>query len=171
MREHIVVPNFSAHFSPALTFYFLYWVQSSSMESFGTVSELRCHGSDQVLMTLAARIQERFPVLYVDCANTFDPYVLYRVTRDESVLDRVYVSRPFTIYQLRELVFGKLERAIQKLSAKVLLVSRPDSYGLDSPLDKGEYDLIQSRVAGRIKTLTIDYSLLTTVSYGGDLHG
>jgi len=135
------------------------------------VEELRCPRSDQMLMTLAARIQKRFPVLYVDCANTFDPYVLYRVTRDESVLDRVYVSRPFTIYQLRELVFGKLERAIQRLSAKVLLVSKPDSYELDSPLDKEEYKLIYDRVCGRIKTLTIDYSLLTTVSYGGDPNG
>jgi hypothetical protein len=141
------------------------------MESFGTVSELRCHRSDTVLMTLAAKLQERFSVLYVDCANTFDPYVLYRVTRDESVLDRVYVSRPFTIYQLRELVFGKLERAIQKLSAKVLLVSRPDSFEADSPLDEAEYKLLSERVAGRIKTLTVDYGLLTTVSYGGDPNG
>jgi hypothetical protein len=125
------------------------------METFGTVSELRCQGSDQMLMSLAARMQERFfPVLYVDCANSFDPYVLYRVTRDENVLDRVYVSRPFTIYQLRELVFGKLEKAIQRLSARVLLISRPDSYEADSPLDKGEYNLISERVAGRIKTLT-----------------
>jgi hypothetical protein len=141
------------------------------MESFGTASEIRCAGSDQVLMTLAARIQKRFPVLYVDCANSFDPYVLYRVTRDESVLDRVYVSRPFTIYQLRELVFGKLERAIQRLSAKVLLVSRPDSFEVDSPLDEAEYKLISERVAGRIKTLTADYGLLTTVSYKGDPNG
>jgi hypothetical protein len=141
------------------------------MDSFGTVREVGYAKSDHALMMLAAKMQEAFNVLYVDCANTFDPYVLYRVTKDESVLDRVYVSRPFTIYQLRELVFGKLERAIQKLSAKVLLVSRPDAYEVDSPLDKEEYTLISERVAGRIKTLTIDYSLLTTVSYRGEPYG
>ena len=158
-------------FSRSHVLFFILSLILYSMETFGTVSELRCRGSDQVLMTLAARIQKRFPVLYVDCANTFDPYLLYRVCRDESVLDRVYVSRPFTVYQLRELVFGKLERAIQRLSAKVLLVSRPDSYELDSPLDEKEYNLISERVAGRIKTLTMDYGLLTTVSYGGGAHG
>jgi hypothetical protein len=141
------------------------------MDSFGTVREVRYAKSDHALMMLAARMQEMFGVLYVDCANSFDPYVLYRVTRDESVLDRVYVSRPFTIYQLRELVFGKLERAIQKLSAKVLLVSRPDSFEADSPLDEAEYKLLSERVAGRIKTLTVDYGLLTTVSYRGDPNG
>jgi hypothetical protein len=123
------------------------------MDSFGTVGEVRYVKSDHALMMLAARMQEMFSVLYVDCANSFDPYVLYRVTRDESVLDRVYVSRPFTSYQLRELVFGKLERVIQKLSAKILLVSKPDSYEADNPFDKGEYNLISERVAGRIKTL------------------
>jgi hypothetical protein len=141
------------------------------MDSFGVVQEMRCVNGDHALLSLAARMQEAYNVLYVDCANTFDPYVLYRVTKDESVLDRVYVSRPFTIYQLRELIFGKLEKAIQKLSAKVLLVSRPDSYEVDSPLDKTEYDLIALRVAGRIKTLTVDYGLLTTVSYGGEPYG
>lgn len=141
------------------------------MDSFGTVQEIRCARGDHVLLALAARMQEAFNVLYVDCENTFDPYVLYRVTRDESVLDRVYVSRPFTIYQLRELVFGKLEKAIQKLSAKVLLVSRPDAYEVDSPLDKNEYNLISERVAGRIKTLTVDYGLMTMVSYRGGSNG
>ncbi|MFZ2455071.1 MAG: hypothetical protein WAX07_01155 [Candidatus Altiarchaeia archaeon] len=141
------------------------------MDSFGTVREVRYVKRDHALMMLAAKIQRMFNVLYVDCANTFDPYILYRVTKDESVLDRVYVSRPFTIYQLRELVFGKLERAIQKLSAKVLLVSGPDAYELDSPFDKKEYDLLSERVAGRIKTLTVDYGLLMTVSYEDGSHG
>lgn len=141
------------------------------MDLFGTVREIRCSRNDHVLIALAARMQQAYNVLYVDCENSFDPYLLYRVTKDESALDRVYISRPFTVYQLRELVFGKLEKAIQKLSAKVLLVSRPDAYELDSPLDKKEYDLIAERVAGRIKTLTVDYGLLTAVSYGGASYG
>ena len=136
------------------------------MDSYGTVREIRCVRGDHALLALAAKMQQAYNVLYVDCENTFDPYVLYRVTRDESVLDRVYVSRPFTVYQLRELVFGKLEKAIRKLSAKVLLVSRPDAYEAESPLDKKEYDLIAERVAGRIKTLTADYGLFTAVAYG-----
>ncbi len=141
------------------------------MESFGKVTELRGAGTDMKLMALAAKLAKTFNVLYVDCANTFDPYVLYRVTRDEKVLDTVYVSRPFTVYQLRELVYGKLEKAIQKLAARALFVSKPDSYEADSPLDETEYKLIQERVSGRIKTLTTDYCLYTLIAYGGVANG
>jgi predicted nucleotidyltransferase component of viral defense system len=141
------------------------------MEKIGEVNEIRCEQSDRKLMYYAAKLQEHNNVLYVDCCNTFDPYLLYRITRDEKVLDKVYVSRPFTVYQLRELIFNKLEKTIQNLSPRALLVPKINCYSADSPLDEEEYTTIFLKVLDRIKTLTKDYNLLTMVSYGGRRDG
>lgn len=106
-------------------------------------------------------------VSYVDCVNSFDPYLVYKVCRDESALDRVHVARPFTVYQLRELVYGKLEGMLQSSGARALIVSGLSGYRADSPLEDEEYESIQERVLERIESLTRDYQLYTVVSCGG----
>jgi len=139
------------------------------MDAPGLVRYFSGRGSDVRLQYLAARLEKEFPVLFIDCCNTFDPYYLYRACRDESVLDRIYVSRPFTVYQMRELIFCKLEAAIQRLLPRALFVSGIDSYEADNPLDEKEYEIIKGRVLGRIKTLSSDYVLPTYISsFGGE---
>jgi len=122
------------------------------------------------LTELAARLSETGHVLYVDCANRFDPYELFRTSRDESCLERVHVCRPFTAYQLRELVFQKLEPAIQYLGSQAMLFAGIDSYGTEGPMDEKELILIRERVVARIASLAKDYGIYAAISYGGD-HG
>jgi hypothetical protein len=118
------------------------------------------------LQDLAAEYQKDHRVLYVDCCNGFDPYRLCRLG-GEAALERVDVARPFTFYQLRELVLNKLERMVQSTGAKVVLVAGVGFFRLDDPIDPEEYSVIWEEIWERLKSLSKDYGLLTLVSDGG----
>lgn len=76
-----------------------------------------------------ARLAERHPVVYLDGANTFDPYVLvrealWRRLPVEHVLASVFVRRAFTCYQMNEMVRRiPLERMIRRRA--VLVIAGP----------------------------------------------
>ncbi|MFH0861691.1 MAG: hypothetical protein V1875_01555 [Candidatus Altiarchaeota archaeon] len=139
------------------------------MECFGEVSFVEAGGGS--LQDWAARMQKDNLVLYVDCCNSIDPYRLYRVSGSEESLNRVLVARPFTLYQLRELVLNKLEKMVQETGARVVMLSGVGFYGLDDPFDKEEWSVIWSQVYGRLKALAKDYGLLALVSDGGGSYG
>ncbi|MFH1721559.1 MAG: hypothetical protein ABH950_03030 [Candidatus Altiarchaeota archaeon] len=114
------------------------------------------------MLTLAASRQGYGPVIYVDCHNSFDPYYLHRTFKDRDPIGRlkkILVSRPFTVYQLRELVDKKLEEAVVKHKSKVLLVSAIDGFREDK-----ETPIITKKVMDRIDSLTQRYGLITVVS-------
>lgn len=120
------------------------------------------------LLHYAACLQKFHPVLYIDCANRFDPYGLYRMAgKDEDALERVHVVRPFTLYQLKDLVDAKLEGKIQGSGAESLLVSRPDAYAGEHIFGKDEYSAITGGITQAIKSLTRDYRLFTVVEMKG----
>jgi hypothetical protein len=139
------------------------------MECFGQVSFVEAMGGS--LQDWAAKMQTDNLVLYVDCCNSMDPYRLYRVSGSEESLNRVLVARPFTLYQLRELVLNKLEKMVQETGARIVMVSGVGFYGFDDSFDKEEWSVIWSEVYGRLKTLSKDYGLLTLVSDGGASDG
>lgn len=66
-------------------------------------------------------------VLYLDAANSFDPYALARILRrhrmDRSALRNVLVSRAFTCHQLEALVRERLATAVGRHRADAVLVS------------------------------------------------
>ena len=121
-------------------------------------------------MALAAKLQDDANVLYIDCRNMFDPHKLFRLTNSEESLNKVFVVRPFTLYQLRELVLKKLEYGIQKLNAKSLIISGLSAFKDDHRIDEEEMESINTRIFERIESLTRDYNLYTVVSWGG-IHG
>ncbi len=135
--------------------------------AYGRVHEIIDHGdrSDILLMNTAAKLQEQGRVTYIDCRNTFDPYQIYKASdRDETAFDRIYVARPFTVYQLKELVYMKLEKLIQDTGSRILLISCINSFRGDGVLQEEEYSTIVDRVRQRIDSLTSSYNLLTVLS-------
>jgi hypothetical protein len=139
------------------------------MASFGEVSLIEAAGGS--LQDLAAKYQEEHRVLYIDCCNSFDPYRLYRLAGCGEALERVLVARPFTLYQLRELVLNKLERMVQSSGARVVLVAGVGYFRMDEPIEADEFSAIWGGVWERLKTLSRDYKLLTLVSEGGGSDG
>lgn len=83
----------------------------------------------RVALRGVARLAERHPVVYLDGANTFDPYALvrealWRRLPVERVLASVFVRRAFTCYQMNEMVRRiPLERVIRRRA--VLVIAGP----------------------------------------------
>ncbi len=83
------------------------------------------------------------PVVYVDGGNTFNPYVISAVAREfgltpKSALERVFVSRAFTAYQLSALVLETLEDAVKYFRSKLVVVSEIINLFLDRDVPKRE---------------------------------
>ena len=105
--------------------------------------------------------------VYIDGGNTFDPYSVSALAQEyglepKSVLEKIFISRAFTAYQLTALVFEKLEEALKKHRSKLVIVS--DVIGLfldrDVPKIEGRDIFLKmthylSEVASRRRTVII----------------
>jgi hypothetical protein len=63
-------------------------------------------------------------VVFVDGGNSFDPYSVAEIARNygldsRAVLERIYVSRAFTAYQLSSLILEELESAVNTKSRSI----------------------------------------------------
>jgi hypothetical protein len=81
--------------------------------------------------------------VFVDGGNSFSPYEVAETARNygldcKTVLDKVYVSRAFTAYQLSSLVLEKVCPVLQKTRAKLLIVSDVTALFLDLDISKLE---------------------------------
>jgi hypothetical protein len=81
--------------------------------------------------------------IYVDGGNVFNPYAVSAIAREygldpKSTLERIFVSRAFTAYQLSALVFEKLEDALKQYRSKLVLISDITSLFLDKDVPTKE---------------------------------
>ena len=82
-------------------------------------------------------------VVFIDGGNTFDPYAVSAMAQEfglepRSVLEKILVSRAFTAYQLTALVFEKLEEALKRYRAKLVVISDITGLFLDRNVPKVE---------------------------------
>lgn len=91
------------------------------------------------------------PVLYLDGANTFDPFVIGRLVRahrqaPRKILSLVHVARAFTCHQMERLVSDCLRSALDRYQARIAVVS-----GLfETFYDQAVPDHEASRLFGRM---------------------
>ena len=90
-------------------------------------------------------------VLYVDGANTFDPFVIGRLARTHRMqprraLSMIHVARAFTGHQTERLVSDCLGSALQRYLAKTVILSGL----LETVYDGTAHDQEASRSFGRI---------------------
>ncbi len=74
--------------------------------------------------------------IYVDGGNSFNPYEISAIAREfnsdpKSTLERVFISRAFTAYQLSAIVSETLEDALKHYKSKLVLISKITSLFLD----------------------------------------
>ncbi len=74
--------------------------------------------------------------IYIDGGNTFNPYAISAVAQrynldPQSTLERIFVSRAFTAYQLSALIFETLENAFKQYRSKLVLISDITALFLD----------------------------------------
>lgn len=82
-------------------------------------------------------------VVYIDGGNTFDPYAVSAIAQEyvldpKSVLEKIFISRAFTAYQLTALIFEKLEEALKRYRSRLVVISDITGLFLDRDVPKIE---------------------------------
>jgi hypothetical protein len=111
------------------------------------------HGTPSVLslsLQLAVRAQLPFQLggiesntIYVDGGNTFRLYEVSRLARlnqlkPKHVLERILISRAFTVYQMTTLIFEKLEEAVKKYKSRFVILSDYEVLYFDKDIEPEE---------------------------------
>ncbi len=106
------------------------------------------------------------PVLYLDGANTFDPFVIGRVARahrqtPRTILSLVHVARAFTCHQMERLVSDCLGAALDRYQARIAVVSGLFETFYDEAVPDHEASRLFGRMMESIRRLTQQgYTLL-----------
>jgi len=82
-------------------------------------------------------------VVFVDGGNAFDPYTVSFFARihgldPRGTLERIYISRAFTAYQLTSLIFKELQKALERFGCRFVVVSDISHLFLDRDVPKIE---------------------------------
>jgi len=108
--------------------------------------------------------------IYLDGGNTFDPYAISTIARQygfdpQSVLERIFVSRAFTAYQLSALIFETLEDALKKYKSGLILISNFISLFLDRDVPMREAIEIFRKAMIYLSDLATRCNVIVIASY------
>ncbi len=119
---------------------------------------------DPVCLTLALltglrEVRARQPLLIVDGANAFDPFLVADLARKfgllpEALLDEIRISRVFTCHQLEALLRGRLGMALRQFRAKAVYFSGLLDPLLDEDVPRGEAARILRLIPPILQRLT-----------------
>ncbi|TRO54031.1 hypothetical protein E2P63_01830 [Candidatus Bathyarchaeota archaeon] len=116
----------------------------------GDFAVLRGSSVKSILSSLCVRAQLPYQlggletnVLFVDGGNSFGLYDISSSAQacelnPKEVLEKIYVSRAFTAYQLTSLVLEQLQNAIEKFNSKFVILSNLAQLYLDRDIPKKE---------------------------------
>lgn len=81
--------------------------------------------------------------IYIDGGNTFRLYEASQLARlhqlkPREVLDKILISRAFTVHQMTTLIFEKLEEAVKKYRSKFVILSDYERLYLDKDIEPEE---------------------------------
>jgi hypothetical protein len=109
-------------------------------------------------------------VVFIDGANTFRLYQTTRLARllqldPKQVLNRIYISRAFTAYQMTELILQKLDEAVKTCNAKLVIVSDIAAMFLDKDVEEEEAKRIYSQVTTRLSNFARESQTIAIATY------
>lgn len=98
------------------------------------------------------------PVVYLDRANTFDPFVIGRLARahrqaPRKILSLVHVARAFTCHQMERLVSDCLEEALTRYQSRVAVVSGLFETFYDEAVPSQEVGRLAGRMIQHLRQL------------------
>ena len=113
--------------------------------------------------------------IYVDSGNSFNPYEISAIAREfgsdpKSTLERVFVSRAFTAYQLSAIVSETLENALKHYKSKLILISRITSLFLDRDVPTKEALEIFQKMIIRLTDLALRRNIIVVATYSNGEH-
>jgi hypothetical protein len=108
--------------------------------------------------------------VFIDGANSFNPYQVAETARDygldcKATLEKVYVSRAFTAYQLSSLVLDKVCSVLRKTRARLLIISDITSLFLDRDIPKLEGRELFMKLCSKLSEIASEKQTIVVVSY------
>ena len=109
-------------------------------------------------------------VVFVDGGNTFQLYHVARLARlhgldPKQTLERVYISRAFTAYQMTALVLEKLRETIRRYDAKLVVISDIVGFFLDKDIAETEARRVYSQVIAYLSNFAKENQIMLVATY------
>jgi len=121
-----------------------------------------------VLRAIASLLASGQHVVFIDSANAFNPFLIAEVaTRlnkpPEELLDRVHISRTFTVHQLEALITERISEALKTYAARILVASGFLDNLYDEDVELREAWRIFRKVTAHLRALADEGSLVLVV--------
>lgn len=138
------------------------------------------HGSPSIIsLTSLLCIRAQLPVqlgglgsnvVFIEGGNTFRLYKITRLAQvhqlnPREVLDRIFISRAFTAYQLTSLILDKLEETIKKYDAKLVVVSDIAGTFLDEDVPHEEAQRVYSQITSFLSNFAKKHQTIVIATY------
>ena len=109
-------------------------------------------------------------VLFVDGSNSFRLYDISDVAQTweldpKQVLERIFVSRAFTAYQLTSIILDKLQTAVTKFGTKVVIISNLAQLFLDKDIPKKEAEEIFTQLTNYLSTFAEEHQIILIITH------
>lgn len=109
-------------------------------------------------------------VAFIDGGNSFNPYLVAEIARSygldpKAVLEKIYVSRAFTAYQLSSLILDKLEPFLNRKKSRLLVVSNITLLFLDRDIPKTEAKDLFMKVCAKLSEISKKKSSIVVATH------
>jgi hypothetical protein len=109
-------------------------------------------------------------VVFVDGGNTFRLYQVTRIAQlhrlnPKEALERVYISRAFTAYQMTALIMEKLAETVKRYDAKLAVVSDIAGFFLDKDVQDEEARRVFSQVTAYLSKFAKENQVILIATY------
>ena len=109
-------------------------------------------------------------VVFVDGGNTFRLYQVARLARlyrldPKQALERIYLSRAFTAYQMTALILEKLKVTIKRYDAKLAIISDIASLFLDKAVPEDETRRVYTQVTAYLRNFAKENQIMLIATY------
>jgi hypothetical protein len=109
-------------------------------------------------------------VLFVDGGNSFRLYDVSNIAqfhelKPRKVLERIFVSRAFTAYQLTSTIFDRLHEAVKQYESKLVVLSDLAQLYLDKDVPKREAKEVFSQLTSYIRDFAQENRIIVVATY------
>ncbi len=104
-------------------------------------------------------------IVFIDGANTFRLYQVARLAQihqlnPKQALERIYISRAFTAYQLTSIILNKLKETVEHYRAKLVIISDIASLFLDKDVPEHEAKRVFSQVTAYLSRFARENNII-----------
>jgi len=109
-------------------------------------------------------------VTFVDGGNTFRLYDVSTIAQvheldPKEVLERIFISRAFTAYQMTSIVFDRLRETVERYSSKLVVVSDIAGLYLDKDVPEREAKHVFSQLTLCLSRIAEENHVLVVATY------